>query len=343
MTIGSYTQAITARLILTLVDGSPDYATVGVSSLTATIGSGAIGLDVGGGLGAFVIYDDGIAGQVTVQTASLSGAGVLALNAQNLQLRFNSRNLDVGHSTPVVVGIDDNSAHDVSLQFIGNYYHQYLAVSGTAELSGLAGLVTLGGNFSFERARIDTNNDSVLENVFKISATDLHFDLKAGSLTVVSFNHGSGAFIITSGGLAGTATLDFDSGVVGLSGTLMLEVNSTSTPIVNAMVPTSGGTVAINLPNTNYLRVVVTNAYIHLGSVAVPIPGGFQVVVTGGTVVIEPVGGGTDYVSVDASGHITTGFSFSDFAAPGPFEFVSMLRQALIWIDTFPQRRRVQR
>jgi len=309
-------------------------ATVGVSSLSATLTSGAVSLGVSNGTGAFVILPAGMAGEVGVGNASLTGAGVLTVTAQNLHLRFNNTGEDVGNPDPVVVAIDDDSANDVSLQFAGAYYHSYLSVSGTAEIGGLTGAVTLGGNFNFERAQIDTNNDSVLEDVFKIGATDLHFDLKAGSLSIVSFNHGTAAFLLTPNGIAGTATLDFDVGLVTFSGTLQLEVNTTSAAIVNAVVPLPGGNTIINLPNTNYLLVCVTNGWLHLGSVAIPLPT-FQVLIAGGTVVIEPKGGGADYVSIGSAGNIMTGLSFSDFAAPGPFEFVSLLRQLAIWLESF--------
>ncbi len=308
-------------------------ATVGVSSLNATLGAGPISLQVQNGSGAFAIFETGLAGEVRVESASLAGAGAITLQADDLKFRFNSTNDDVGNPDPIVVRISDDPSEDISLQFAGAYYRQYIAVAGLASLNGLAGAVTLSGNFAFERARIDTNNDAVLEDVFKVGVQHLHFSLNAGSLAVATFNNGTGAFIITSSGLAGVATLDFQSGVVAISGTLKLEVNTTGAA-VNATVPLPAGNQVINLATPNYLLVGVTNGYIHLGSIAVPLPS-FQVVIVGNTVVFEPLGGGVDYVAIDANGNITTGLSFSDFAAPGPFEFVSMLRQALIWVDSF--------
>lgn len=332
--IGGYTQAMTGRFILTFVDAAPDYATVAVSSLNATVGSGTIGLQLANGAGAFVIYDGGAAGEATVATATLNGVNLVTLEAQNLKLRFNSLNADVGNPTPVIIPIDDDSAHDISLQFIGTYYRQYIGVTGTAELTLLGGDISLGGNFDFERAAFNVTGSAALEDIFKVHGSDLHFDLKAGSLSVVSFHNGSGTFVILSTGIAGVGSLEFQSGIVGLSGTLALELNTTGAAVSVVNLPTASGNVSFNLATPNYLLVKVTNGYVHLGSVALPLPS-FQVLIVGSTVVLEPLGGGADYVSVDSAGNITTGLSFSDFAAPGPFEFVSMLRQAIIWLDTF--------
>ena len=332
--IGSYTQTINGRLILSMVPGAPNYVTVAASSVSATIGSGAIGMAVSNGSGAFVIYNTGIAGEVKVGTASLSGAGLLTLTAENLKLRVNNTNADVGNPSPVVIPINDNPADNVSLQFIGAYYHNYLSIAGTAEIGGLTGAITLGGNFVFERGHLDTNNDTVLEDVFTIAATNLHFDLKAGSVTVVSFNNGSGTFLIKPDGIAGTATLQFQSGMVGISGSISLQANTSPTAIINASVPTPSGAVVLNISGTNFVRVNVSG-YLHLGSIALPF--NFYVLINGTSVEFHRTSDNFLLVSISNTGAITVdpSLSFSDFAAPGPFEFVSLLRQALIWMDSF--------
>src|SRR5439155_910437 len=183
---------------------------------------------------------------------------------------------------------------------------------------------------------IDTNGDSILETLFTLGVQDLHLDLKAGSLAVASFNHGAGAFIMNAAGIAGVASLQFQVGILGLSGTITLEVNTTNSPIVNVTVSTPGGPININLPNTNYLRVCVTNGYIHLGSVAVSLLS-FQVVISGGNVVFEPKGGGAPYVTIQSNGSIVLGSLSSgnfDFGKADPFQFVSMLKQLVDWIDS---------
>ncbi len=331
---GLFTPTISGRFILSLFDSSPDYATVAASDVDVTISSGGgspIILSALDGTGAFVIYSTGIAGEATMASCGLSGVPGVTLIAQNLKLRLNNTGGNVGSPTPIVVPISDDSSEDVSIQFVGAYYNQFLSLSGTAELGLFSDTIKLGGNFVIERASIDVNNDTVADSVFKIGATDLHFELKAGSLSVASFHNGTGAFVFTSTGFAGTADLQFEVGILGLSGTIGLKVNTTG-GVINCSVTTPNGTRPLNLPAGNYLTVEVVG-YLQLGSVAIPLS--FQVVVSGTTVVFEPIGGGPDYVSIDSSGNITTGFSFADFAAPGPFEFVSLLRQAAIWLDAF--------
>ncbi len=333
--VGGVPQGLTAALVLTLVDApapTADYVTVGVSEFSASLGSGSLGLAVSGGTGAFVILDAGVAGDVTVDTATLSGAGVLGVTASELRFRFNTTAGNVGSPNPIVVSVSDNSADDVSIQFIDQ--PNYLAIEGAAEITGLTGAVTLGGVFAFEKARVDTNGDAVLEDVFKVGATGLHFALKAGTLSVASFEHGVGAFVVTPGGIAGVAELDFEVGIVGMAGDIKLEVNTTSTA-VNTSVVVDGAPVFINIADTHVVRVCVVG-HLLLGSVALPL--NFIVEVDTGTSSVtfkqkDPPH--TVLVSISSTGAITTGLSFTDFARPGPFEFVSMLRQLLVWIDTF--------
>ncbi len=328
-------QGITAALVITLVDAptpAADYATVGVSQFSATLGAGPLALSVANGTGAFVILDSGIAGEVTVGTATLAGAGVLGINASNVEFRFNTTAGDLGNPTPIVVSVSDSPADDVSIQFIGQ--PQYLAVEGAAEITGLTGSVTLGGIFAFQKARVDTNGDTILEDVFKVGAKDLHFQLKAGSLSIVSFEHGIGAFVITPNGIAGVADLDFEVGIVGLAGDIKLEVNTTSAA-VNTSVVIDGAPIFINLTDTQIVRVCV-NGHLLLGSVSLPLSLLVQVDTLTNTVAFKQKSPpNTTLVSIDAAGNITTSLSFDDFARPGPFEFVSMLRQLLVWIETF--------
>src|ERR1043166_4041396 len=269
-------QSITGAFVLTLVhpDNNPahDYVTVGVSGLSLTLGGGAVTMAVGGGTGAFVIYTatpSKLAGEVTVATATLGGAAAVSIGVTNVKVRLNNTSADVGTpGHPVVVSVSANHADDVSLLFVGPYYRDYLSVSGAAELT-LTGFPTLGGNFAFERSNSDPNQ-------LKVSVTDLHLDLKAGSFTVASFNHGTGAFVIGSGGIAGVASLEFQTGIVGISGTIGLELNTTNSA-VNTSVLTPTGSTLINLTNTHYVKVTV-HGYLHLGSVALPVD--LEVIIT---------------------------------------------------------------
>lgn len=322
-------------------------ATVGVSSLSANIGAGSISLVVGGGSGAFVIHENGMAGEARVTTVSLTGASLVTLTAQDLALRFNNTGTDVGlpvelgdpltASNSVVVRINDNSADDVYLNFAGPYYRQFLSVAGTAEIGLFTNTIKLGGDFIFERSQIDTNNDAVLENVFKVGVTDLHFELKAGSLSIVSFDHGEGAFVITSAGIAGTAELDFEVGLISMSGNIGLELNTTSAAVTNAQVPTPAGTRTLNLASGNYLQVRV-DGNLNVGSISLPFQ--FLVKISGGNVEFRRVSDNELLVSINSSGTFTLGppfqvFADFDFAQASPFQWVQLLRQLGEWIESF--------
>jgi Ca2+-binding RTX toxin-like protein len=331
--VGGQTQSISAAVVITLVhpDSGSDYATVGLSSLTTTLSAGGvISLAVSGGTGAFVINlatPSKLAGEVKVATATLSGAGGISITATNLELRLNNSGLDVG---PIQVSISDDPADDVTVQFTGAYYHDYLAVSGAAEIA-IAGYVTIGGDFAFEVSDSEPGK-------IKVAATELHLDLKAGALTVASFNHGSGAFLISSVGLAGKATLQFQAGIIGMGGTINLEVNSTAAA-VNTTINTPTGPTVLNLTNTNYLRVAV-QGHLTIGSTSLNF--NFYVMVNTGTGAVEfwQTSPNNLLVSISPTGNITLGPSLAsltdlDFAQPGPFEFVSMLRQLGLWFDAF--------
>jgi len=334
--IGSYTQSISGRFIITLVNGTPGYLAVAASDVSATIGSGTIGLQVSQGSGAFVIYSSGIAGEVKVQSASLNNADVLNITAQNLKLQLNNTGADVGDSSPVVVPINDNPADNVSIKFVGPYYHNYLAVAGTAEITGIVGAITLGGNFVIERAQIDTNGDSIPESVFKLGVTDLHFSLNAGSLSVVSFDHGTGAMVLSSAGLAADADLQFETGLVQLSGTIRLKLNTTGAAVNNTSVTTPGGTRVLSLASGKYVQVSV-DGHLHIGSFALP----FQLVVkvADGNVEFRRASDNVLLVAVDSAGNFTLGPPLAaianfDFAKASPIEWVVLLRQLGQWFDS---------
>lgn len=328
--VGGHPQSFSAILVLSLVhpDSGSDYVTVGVSGLTTTLTAGPVSLAVAGGTGAFVIYPSTpskLAGEVTVDTATLSGAVGVTLAASNLKLRINTTGADVG---PVTVSVSDNAADNVTIHFTGAYYHDYFAVAGAADLT-LAGFVTLGGNFSFEVSDADSTR-------FKVGVSDLHLDIKAGALTVASFNHGTGAFLIGSSGIAGKASLQFQTGILGMGGTISLEVNTANAP-ANGSVTINGTTTTINLTATHYLKVGV-NGYLRVGSTSLNY--NFYVVINGSAVEFWQTSPNALLVSISSTGAINLGSALSsltnlDFAQPGPFEFVSMLRQLGVWFDAF--------
>ena len=138
------------------------------------------------------------------------------------------------------------------------------------------------------------------------------------------------------GGVAGVANLDFDSGIIGASGTIGLEVNTT-TSAVNTTFTTPTGSTTINLGTPHYLKVSV-NGNLRYGSISLPL--NFYVVLNGTSVEFWRTSPNSLMVSVDSSGNITPGpdllaLTDVDFAQAGPFEFVSMLQQFGTWIDAF--------
>ncbi len=329
--VGGQTQQITAAVVLTMVhpDSGPDYVTVGVSSFSTTLGAGSLQLKVSEGTGAFVIYPSNPthwAGAVKVNKASLTGATGVTLTATNLKLLLNTTGVDVG---PISVSVSDNPSDNVTIQFTGAYYHNYFAVSGAADLA-LAGFLTLGGNFSFEKSDLDPTR-------LKVGVSELHLDVTAGTLTVASFNHGSGAFLISSGGVAGVATLQFQAGIIGMGGTIGLEVNTTSAG-VNSSVTINGTVTNINLATANYLKIKV-NGYLRVGSTSLNY--NFYIVVNTGTGAVEfwQTSPNTLLITISPAGNISLpglgALANMDFAQPGPFEFVTMLRQLGLWLDAF--------
>ncbi len=333
---GGVDYTLNGRFILTLHKGDTDYVTVAASGVSTTLSAGPVGLSVSDGAGGMVIFDAGIAGEVRVGSANLAGVPGISVEAQNLALRFNTTGAEVGNPDAVLIPISDDAADDISLQFVGSYYADYFSVEGSARVI-IAGAVTLGGDFVFERARLDTNSDSLLEDVLKLGVTGLHFDLEAGGTSVVSFHNGNGAFILMTNGLAGEAELEFQVGIIGLSGSIALELNTTGAAVVSASVPTPEGTRLLDLAAGNYVRVLV-DGHLHLGAMALPF-----------TVVVEVSGGNVEFrrasddellVSVDSTGTITLGPTLEsladfDFAKASPFDWVMMLRELGLWFESF--------
>lgn len=324
--VASQMQSLTATLAITLVENESgsDYATIGVSGLSATLGTGSVSLALSDGSGAFYLDQNGVAGSVGIGTVVLSGPSGVTVTSQGLRLKFNNTGADVG---PISVAVSEDSSEDVTLEFTGAYFHDYLAVSGAAQID-LSGYAVLGGVFTFEISAADPNS-------FTVAAEDVMFNLQAGSVNVVSFHQGSGVFVVTSSGFFGEATLDFDVGLIALSGTVALEVNTTNAA-QSATVTTSGGMTSLSLTDTEYLRLCV-NGHLLLGSVAVPLNFTIQANTGTGTVEFRDKNTNNLLVSVDSSGAVTLGggLSADDFALAGPLEFVSMLRQLANWLALF--------
>lgn len=301
----------------------------GVANVSATLTAGPLSLAVTNGFGGFLVKSGGVAGAVHVGSVTLAGVPGVSVSAVDVEVRINNTNMDIddGAARPGPVQIDVNGV-TTSFQYTGAYFRNYLSISGAADID-LAGFVTLGGRFSFERS-------DAVPSQFKVAAEDLHFELKAGSLSIASFDQGAGALVVSDAGVAGVATLQFEVGLLGIDGQISLELNTT-TSAVNTTVNTPSGPTVINLSSTEYYRVCVDNGHIHLGSVVIPFSFTVQVNTAPDPDVVEfrNKSDNSLLVSIDADGNINTGLSIEDFARPGPFELVSMLRQLLVWITAF--------
>ncbi|HCF95295.1 MAG TPA: hypothetical protein DEW46_09555, partial [Verrucomicrobia bacterium] len=210
-------------------EGDP-YVAVGVSDLEAELAAGGVGLSVTGGRGAFIWTADGLAGLAELDTVNLTGVPGVSLEAIDLALELNNTGADVG---PRDVRISAAAGDTITVEYSGAYYHDYLAVSGGARLE-LAGFADLSGLLRIEHSDTDPTR-------LKVGAQELSLTLEAGSLPVLSFNHGEGAFVLGTTGIAGEAELAFEVGLIGLSGEIGLEVNTTGAAVNTTVNMPDGG------------------------------------------------------------------------------------------------------
>lgn len=314
-------QSVTAELVLTMVDAATDYVAVGVSNLDLTLAAGPISLQVTDGTGALVIEEAGLAGDVTAGEVALVGVPGVTLDATNLHVQFNKTGADVDRE--VVVSEDPDVT--VHIDYSGTYYHNFFAISGQADL-GVGGFISLSGDFRFEVS--DAN-----PNQFKIGAEKMRLDLKAGSLSILTFKNGTGLFVVTQNGVAGTADLAFESGLIGVAGDIDLQINTHNAAFSSTVAVPSGGTQSINLP-ANTFRINV-NGSILLGSVSLPFNFAIQRLGDGTIELRQNNVAQTLLVSISPSGAISTGLSFGDFGAAGPFQLLAFLQQLGNWIGIF--------
>jgi len=354
---GGQAQTMSAALVLTLVDDDngdflpdlgdgdtlPDFVTVGVSQLTTELGGAGVSLEVADGTGAFVLVEDGIAGRVEVGSVDLQVGGAshafLDLSATGLRVEFNNTGMDIG---PVDVAVSDDPADDVTVDFSGMRYWNYLAVAGTAELSldlfpnpaQDDNEPTLSGNFIFELS------GSGSSQVLTLAAQEVEMNLNVAGAPVLSFSNGEGAFIINGDGVAGTATLDFDVGLIGLMGTVMMELNTTSGPVMGTVTNPDNTATVLNLTDPDHLFLTINDGHISIGSLAFAFDFTITVDLGNGDVLLatdlgDPllsIDGTTGALSIDPLSGIDLSNGFDQI---GPIEMVQMLRALGNWLSTF--------
>ncbi len=209
-----------------------------------TIAATGVGLSLAGGAvaitdgsGALVLGGGGLAGRIggtvalNVPSVTFGGTFTVAINTRAAAVE---RVLTVGEDE-VVLSLPAGP---------------YVRVEGTGVTLTILGQ-TLGGDFSFERV---TGADGL--PVTAIAARNVTFTLGSGSYGV-KLTHGTGAFLVTSAGIAGelsgTVALTLPAGV-SFTGDFALAVNNT-----NAAVSTSfqvgGESITLDLVAGPYLRV----------------------------------------------------------------------------------------
>jgi len=313
--------------------GVLNYIKIGATDVDVNLTITGITLQALDGEGAFVLKTSGFAGEATLGTVNLLGAGTfMSIAATDAKFRINTTGGDVNETVSV------SSTEEVTLDFTGSYYHQYVAVSGSVAVT-LLNFADFSGNLSFEMF------DNAGTDTIRIAAEDVTLAFNISGTPLLTFFNGSGAFVLKPGaaaadrGIAGVAALQFETGFVNVAGAIELELNTTSAAANYSWTGPSGGPVSINLTSTNYLLVCVDGT-IGVGGVNIPVE--FTVRESGGTVQISRKTGGSpgDILTIAPNGAITFGAYWNslaipplDFANPSPEEILTFLQRLGNWFN----------
>jgi hypothetical protein len=335
LTIGGAQQSLTGNFSIEQGgSGSRKFLKVGASDVAATLGPAGLELIASGGSGAFLINADGIAGVATVENLELGADFPLTVEATNLRLEFNNTGGDVP-ATEIITSADPDTTLTIEFgpAFTGDTsHHDFFAIAGAAVLE--TGWVDLEGTFRFRKS----NTADRIE----VGAAAVGLTFAAGGTEILSFRNGEGAFVIDDDGVAGRVDLEFEVGLVSLSGDISLEVNTTGAA-VNTTVPTGaeGGPVVLDLEAGDYLRVEVSDGQLQLWSLGIPID--FVVEKDLGADTLRLTSGENLLLTVDAAGDIALGPYLEDmvdgittvFVEPSPEAVVAMLRTLANWLSIF--------
>lgn len=309
--------------------GVLDYIKIGATDLDLDITAVGITLEARDGAGAFILTSAGFAGEATLGSFDLTGAAAFIADVQatGMLFRINTTGADVSETVSV------SSSEEVELDFTGAYYHHYVGISGAVTVE-LLSFADFSGNLSFELFDV-AGTDTI-----RIAASDLSLSFNlSGSNPLISFFNGSGGFVITSAGIAGTATLQFQTGFVNVSGTITLELNTTAAAASYSWTAPSGSPVSFSLTQTNYLRVCV-NGSVAVGTISIPV--NFTIEESGGVLQFSrKTGSPGDLFSIAADGTISFGSYWTslglgsdfDFANPSPEEILTFLQRLANWFS----------
>ncbi|MEZ5303796.1 MAG: LEPR-XLL domain-containing protein [Verrucomicrobiales bacterium] len=340
ITVGGVAQSLTGDFNFERgqVNGST-VVKVGATNVSARVSiSPAIYVEVTGAEGAFLINNSGIAGEATASGVNVVGVPGLTASATSLKVRVNNTGADVA-STTITTSADTSKSYTFS--FSGAEFQNFWEISGAASLGitvttglGSAGF-EMSGTFGFRNAMISG------QPKITVGVSGLAIDFKVGTYTAASLNNGNGIFLIDATGIAGKADMNFAVGLVGLSGAVKLEVNTTGTDFSAAPVAIAVGTISGTLDvmgGDDFIRACITgSANLQLGSINIPIAAGFTVTKNLSNGEIEFRNKTTDalLLRVDSAGELHHGFTIPDFTKPDPAEILSFLRQLANWLDVF--------
>ncbi|HSF97082.1 MAG TPA: hypothetical protein VLA55_00205, partial [Ornithinibacter sp.] len=248
-------QSLSADVLIerrTTAGGMP-VTVLALSRLDLALGAGPYGARITGGSGLLVVGATGVAGRVGGTVAVTLPAGTSLSGA--LSLAVNTGTTPV--STSAVLG-----GTTLTLDLPAG---PYLRLEGTGLVLTVLGQ-TITGSVGVERAT-SYGNDGVPggtglaadSSVVRITVTSATLAL-GGATPVVTVTDGTATLILTPAGLAGRI-----SGTVGLhvpgltfSGTLGVEVNTTSALVNETFTVGSGAPVVLALPVGPYLRLTGT-------------------------------------------------------------------------------------
>ncbi|MFL6033814.1 MAG: FG-GAP-like repeat-containing protein, partial [Gaiellaceae bacterium] len=265
--------------------------TIAARNIHFSLGAGSSGVTLTDGEGAFVVTTAGLAGQISGRVALNLPAGISVSGDFSLAVNNTSAAVDQTFS------VGDESVH---LSLPGGPYLRISAANVQADLLGLR----VTGDFSFERAlslganRVPGGMGADADTpIIRIGIANLAFSL-GGSSPIVSVTGGTGAFFVTSAGIAGDlqATVALNVPQVAFSGALRVQFNTIQGAAdFDETFQVGGSPIRVQLPHGPYFRIQGTN--VDLNVVGQTLHGDFSLTRSTGI-------GGAPVVSVELS-HVT--------------------------------------
>ncbi len=208
---------------------------------------------------------------------------------------------------------------------------EFFEVKGPAFISFQAGggQQRIGGVFTF------TDVDSAGEKFVGIRGEDLTFKLSAGATEVLAFRDGVGEFALLNNGIAGQASLDFESGIVNVGGDISLELNTTP----GAVLTTQAG-YDLNIPGPAHLTVAV-DGFIAVGPGSFPFDFTVHTNFATNEVVLRQADPNQPpdafLLKVLSNGSIVFGNfpALPNFSQVSEGEFLPLIKQFINWLDQF--------